>query len=394
MPPLPAVQVFILNYDEGGQFYDHHWSPTPPMSPSDGISTVNTTGEVFLGLPIGMGFRVPLLVVSPWSRGNYVVSQVFDHTSVVQLIEQRFGVHCPNISPWRRAVAGDMTSAFNFSAPDLSWPDLPDTSGYPAQSNQECDTLPSPVIPAVQAMPVPEVGTRLSRPLPYEFLVTDQVAPQTATIEISIANSGGAGAPFHLYDTIAFTAPKKYAVEAGKRIVDSLPVTAASRYSFALHGPNGFVRTWAGTASASTPSVALSYDVGAHSVVVTVSNPGPASAIVTITDNVYSVGGPWTLTVPSQQVATQAINVGGVGNWYDLSATWGGVADFSRRFMGRMETGETTTSDPAMGQGKPLAPLHDYPEPAVHPLVREEFRHTKRPVVAEHKDAEFLPFYP
>jgi phospholipase C len=88
--------VFILNYDEGGQFFDHAWTPVPPIGPNGGVSSVPTTGEVnnnvmtTVPAPIGLGFRVPLLVVSPFTRGNLVSSQVLDHTSVVQLLEKRF----------------------------------------------------------------------------------------------------------------------------------------------------------------------------------------------------------------------------------------------------------------------------------------------------------------
>ena len=83
-PDVYAKTVFILNYDEGGQFFDHMVVPTPPLSESDGISTVNVTQEVYAGLPMGMGFRVPAFFISPWSRGGYVNSEVFDHTSVIQ----------------------------------------------------------------------------------------------------------------------------------------------------------------------------------------------------------------------------------------------------------------------------------------------------------------------
>lgn len=117
-----AKTVFILNYDEGGQFFDHHWTPTPPRDASDGKSTVSVVGELTLkeqfgipaGNPIGLGFRVPLFIISPWTRGDYTFSQISDHTSVVKFIEQRFGVHCPNISPWRRAVTSDLLAAFDW----------------------------------------------------------------------------------------------------------------------------------------------------------------------------------------------------------------------------------------------------------------------------------------
>ena len=132
--------VGLTQSGKGGQFYDHVMPPIPPTNASlhgGGKSTVNTAGELTLekqfnisaGHPIGLGWRVPLMLISPWSRGGYVYSEVADHTSVIQFIEKRFNVTCPNLSPWRRAVTGDLTAAFDFSKADDSWPSsFPDTS--------------------------------------------------------------------------------------------------------------------------------------------------------------------------------------------------------------------------------------------------------------------------
>lgn len=63
-PELYKKTAFIQNYDEGGQFFDHHWVPTPPVSDLDGKSTVTVEGEVtktdyegivLQGNPIGLG---------------------------------------------------------------------------------------------------------------------------------------------------------------------------------------------------------------------------------------------------------------------------------------------------------------------------------------------------
>jgi len=132
---LYAKTAFILNYDEGGQFFDHAWPPTPPMSDDDGLSTVTTEGELTKdmrwdipkGHPIGLGYRVPLLIVSPWTRGGHVYSEVCDHTSTLKLLEKRFNITVPTISPWRRAVTGDLLHAFDFENPDYSWPEFPPT---------------------------------------------------------------------------------------------------------------------------------------------------------------------------------------------------------------------------------------------------------------------------
>jgi phospholipase C len=78
--------------------------------------------------PIGLGFRVPMLVLSPFSRGGFVCSDTFDHTSLLRFLETRFGVEVPNLSAWRRSVTGDLTSAFNFVRPDTSVPSLPKPS--------------------------------------------------------------------------------------------------------------------------------------------------------------------------------------------------------------------------------------------------------------------------
>ena len=73
---------------------------------------------------------MPCLVVSPYSRGGRVVSDVFDHTSQLRLIETRFlqgaGLQVPNLPTgcWRRDITGDMTTAFDFSAFDPSRPAL------------------------------------------------------------------------------------------------------------------------------------------------------------------------------------------------------------------------------------------------------------------------------
>jgi phospholipase C len=133
-------------FDENDDFFDHVPPPAPPSRTASGAmlggSTVDLAGEYHLvpssgdadvdlpqyrGRPYGLGPRVPMYVVSPWSRGGWVNSQVFDHTSVIRFLETRFGFHESNISAWRRAVCGDLTSAFDFAAasPDAA-PDLPD----------------------------------------------------------------------------------------------------------------------------------------------------------------------------------------------------------------------------------------------------------------------------
>jgi phospholipase C len=119
-PDVWAKTAFILNYDENDGLFDH---VAPPVAPSG-------TAHEFVGAePIGAGFRVPCIIVSPWTAGGWVSSQSFDHTSVLQFLEQVTGVREPNISPWRRRTFGDLTSAFRFGEPPAALPPLPSTAG-------------------------------------------------------------------------------------------------------------------------------------------------------------------------------------------------------------------------------------------------------------------------
>jgi phospholipase C len=103
---------------------------------------------------------VPALVISPWSRGGWVCSEVFDHTSTLKLLERRFGVHEPNISAWRRQTVGDMTSALRLSHRDPKFPRLPDPKPLYELEQQEAATLPLPTVPTVQRVPHQEPGDR------------------------------------------------------------------------------------------------------------------------------------------------------------------------------------------------------------------------------------------
>jgi phospholipase C len=125
-PDLWAKTALFITWDENGGFFDHVPPPTaPPGTPGEYLTVPSLpAGAQGIPGPIGLGFRVPLLVVSPFSRGGFVCSDTSDHTSLLRFLETRFGVAVPNLSHWRRSVTGDLTSAFNFIHPDNSVPDL------------------------------------------------------------------------------------------------------------------------------------------------------------------------------------------------------------------------------------------------------------------------------
>jgi phospholipase C len=151
-PDVWAKTAFILNYDENDGLFDH----VPPPVPPEG-----TPQEFVDGLPIGAGFRVPCIIISPWTVGGWVCSQPFDHTSILQFLERFTGVREPNITAWRRKSFGDLTSAFRFHRPANKPPVLPDTSGMLHLAHYAAANLPLSTIPgAEQQIPVQEQGAR------------------------------------------------------------------------------------------------------------------------------------------------------------------------------------------------------------------------------------------
>ncbi|HZK90643.1 MAG TPA: alkaline phosphatase family protein [Stellaceae bacterium] len=154
-PALWAKTALILNYDENDGQFDHVAPPTPEPG---------TPGEFVDGQPIGLGYRVPCIVISPFSRGGYVCGATFDHTSILRLIEARFGVEIANLTKWRRDTCGDLTAAFGFGAtPRLDVPRLPETGRALQVAERRAMSLPAPAVPAHQAMPRQEAGSRPRR---------------------------------------------------------------------------------------------------------------------------------------------------------------------------------------------------------------------------------------
>jgi phospholipase C len=157
-PKIWRKTALFMTWDENGGFFDHVRPPTPPKGTPGEYLTVSSLPAAAQGIrgPIGLGFRVPLLVISPFSRGGLVCSDTFDHTSTLRFLETRFRVKVPNLSRWRRRVTGDLTSAFNFAArPNAKRPTLPVLSAADAKCSS-----PTPVAVPNQPFPKQERGKR------------------------------------------------------------------------------------------------------------------------------------------------------------------------------------------------------------------------------------------
>ncbi|MCC3769653.1 alkaline phosphatase family protein [Streptomyces sp. UNOC14_S4] len=161
-PDTWAGTVFVIAYDENDGRFDHVPPPTAPDGTPGEWITVSPlpAGAAGTAGPVGLGFRVPALVISPWSRGGWVCGETFDHTSTLRLLERRFGVREPNISAWRRRTVGDLTSALRLSHGDTSFPELPDPAPLYELEQREAATLPPPAVPTTQTMPRQEPGHR------------------------------------------------------------------------------------------------------------------------------------------------------------------------------------------------------------------------------------------
>ena len=129
-PDIWKRTALFVVWDENGGFFDH---VPPPVAPR------GTRDEYVGGRPIGLGMRVPLLVISPFSRGGFVDSTTYDLTSVLQFVERRFGAEVPLLSDWRRQASGDLVDAFNFARPDFGPVDLPDPALTERQAIRACD---------------------------------------------------------------------------------------------------------------------------------------------------------------------------------------------------------------------------------------------------------------
>ena len=344
-PDIWAKTALIINYDENDGFFDHIPAPLPAIGAIQGRSTIDTRGESYKGEAVGLGVRVPLLAVSPWTRGGWVSSEVFDHTSVIRFLERRFGVMEPNISPWRRAVTGDLTGLFDFDDPDRSaLQAFPETADY-ARRTAAVAHLSAPVVPAEQVLPRQESGQRPARALPYALEV-HEVAGDDSGLSLEFVNGGTRAAVFNVY-AIGNAGPWFYTVGAGERIRDTLSgLDTLVPHAVSVHGPNGFFRGFAGDKGVTGAHVAMVTPPSLNEVSLRMSNQGGRRVRFRISPGTDAPE--QMLSLEPRDSRTMSFPIGETDHWYDLAVELEGTA-FRRRFLGHVETGRPSMSDPAIG---------------------------------------------
>ncbi|TXS54524.1 phospholipase C, phosphocholine-specific [Streptomyces sp. uw30] len=349
-PEVWSKTALFITFDENDGFFDHVVPPLPPKDASQGKSTVDVSLDLYKGDSkrpagsYGLGPRVPMLVVSPWSTGGYVCSETLDHTSILRFMERRFGVKETNISPWRRAICGDLTSAFDFARKDSRPAALPETDEYePQDRERHPDYKPTP--PADVAMPKQERGLRPARPLKYAPHVDGSVDAVAGKFTLSFASGAKAGAAFHITSGNRTDGPWMYTTEAGKGIADTWnSAYSGGSYDLTVHGPAGFVRYFKGSNKTAGPEVTARHK--GDDIELTFTNKGTASARLKIA-NGYG-GRPATVTVRPGATVRHCVDLAASRRWYDLTVTSDADSAFLRRFAGHVENGRPGVSDPAI----------------------------------------------
>ncbi|WP_030275789.1 phosphocholine-specific phospholipase C [Streptomyces sp. NRRL B-24484] len=352
-PDVFDSTVLFLNYDENDGFFDH---VPPPAAPA------GTAGEFYNGTNIGLGFRVPLIAISPWTRGGWVSSEVSDHTSVLRFLERWTAAvgkpaTCPNISAWRRKVCGDLTGMFDFANPVYGLPALPNTDATIGLA--ACGPLPNPA-PVDNKLPQQEPGTRPARALPYQPNANlDHLefgSGGVMKVWIAMANPGAAGAAHFAAYANAYRSggPWQYTVDGGGSTSDFFNCGTGfggGPYDLGVVGPNRFLRRFKGDATkpgklvSVTASYANAPTTGKLALWFAFANTGTAAVTFTVTSTNYRTDGPWTYTVPAGGTASDFFNAVAYNNgWYDFTVTVDSDPTWSQRFTGHLETGAASVS--------------------------------------------------
>ena len=378
-PDVFDSTLVIINFDENDGQFDH--VPPPVPAPGEKDEFVAGTDLAASGLtqpvPVGLGFRVPLLLVSPWTRGGWVTSEVSDHTSVIQFLEKWTSALgrpaiCPNISAWRRRVCGDLTGAFDFASPVYGLPALPELApvGEPA-------AYTPPVM--TNTPPAQEPGTKRARPLPYQpnanLTGFTTGSDGTITADLEFGNNGPhvrKASHFSVYNNLAGTPspadypakfPGQYTVDpahspSGRTVAGTAPVGAApgdTAYDITVVGPNRFLRHFTGDTAASgrTAQVTAEYPADGRGVrpklALRLANTGGEAVTFTIVSHRYAEAEaearPVTHRVPAHGHATHTVDpLAAADGWYDLSVTVSGDTSWSRRYVGHLEDGSDSVT--------------------------------------------------
>ncbi|REA64181.1 phospholipase C, phosphocholine-specific [Dyadobacter luteus] len=404
-PEVWKKTIFILCYDENDGYFDHvppYVVPNPYLKDTGKTSEGIDTKVEYVTLeqdmtkkpkkdsresPIGLGYRVPLVIASPWNRGGNVCSEVFDHTSILQFLE-KFVSHKSgkqiketNISEWRRTICGDLTSTFTpYNGQSIPLPKFVERTEFMESiHNAQYKKLPNDYKVLTEAeiaqinqdpfassvMPRQEKGTRPATAIPYELYATGALNSAKNAFEIQLHVGNGifgkasAGSPFMIY---AYgikeekVLVRNYAVKAGDTLSDSWNLSdfENGKFHLVVYGPNGFMREFVGDNSDKRIKLSTEYQLDKNkkatgNVVLKCRNVSSEPVKIQISDNAYKAL-QQSKTIAAGSNATILLNLEKNFNWYDFTVSTEGDDKNTVRFTGHVETGKESQSDPYMGQ--------------------------------------------
>jgi phospholipase C len=334
-PELWAETAVFITYDEHDGFFDHQLPPFPETTFTD---------EFIDGLPIGLGTRVPMIIASPWTRGGYVDSNVYNHTSMLEFLATWTGVQPANVTPWRKSVTGDLTAAFDFEHPDFSIPqNIPSLAETFAASQTTGGSTATPA-EGDQQMPTQEPGTRPHRPSNHQPQADVTVNRSNGTVTAALTNTGKVGVGFLVYPDAfkpmtAATPVTVLADAPGSYVWDT--TATDGNYAFSVYGPDGFLTSFAGHVvpagqdGGPVPVITAAPQRGfVRALQIHLGNEGRRDVVYTLTPNDFE-GREQTVVVRSGRDETVDWPTNDDG-YYDVIITANTGDGFKRRFAGRI----------------------------------------------------------
>ncbi|MEU4293423.1 phosphocholine-specific phospholipase C [Kribbella sp. NPDC026596] len=319
-PETWSKTALFINFDENDGYFDHVPPPVAPR-PDSGAGD-----DWYAGQPIGLGPRVPMTVVSPWSIGGHVNSQVFDHTSVIRFLEQWTGVREPNISTWRRTACGDLTSAFDFQR------------SYRQPSVDKPGPVPAPIArwkptpPVDQAVPQQEPGRRPARAIPYQPSVSGLVAD--GKLMLAFSNDAAEAAHFAIYP-YGGELPAPAHLDVRRSQVEEIAVDGP--FELAVQGPNRFWVELAGSVDGAAAGLDVRADRHGDSLELELVNTSRKPLTLKVKARGY---GSKTSVVELRGKQTRTLPWPTDDGWYDVEVTVVEDTTYRRRLTGHLETGK------------------------------------------------------
>jgi phospholipase C len=407
-PEVWKKTIFVITYDENDGYFDH----VPPYVVPNPYK--EHTGKVSAGIDpkldfvtkdqqtnpsatdaniregaVGLGYRVPMIIASPWTRGGYVCSEVFDHTSSLQFVEdfleKKFNkkVKEENITQWRRTICGNLTSAFRrYHGEKIDGPVFlekkPFIEGiHQAQFKQapaNFKKLSAAEIEQINTdhtqssyFPKQEKGVKPACALPYELYTDGYFNKEKKAYEIAfkagnkVHGSKSTGSPFRVYAVNPYQKEQlrawDYSAAAGDTLTDEWKITDFENetYHLKVYGPNGFYREFAGNNNNPQLKISCDYETSrlnaarlTGNLVIHIANHDKKAHTAVISDKSYKAQAQ-TLVIPAGGNTRVVLKLAKNHNWYDFSVKLNGHDTFEERFAGRVETGAPTKTDPLMG---------------------------------------------